>query len=59
VNVALISVVPVESVTQIDDETIFSTFFRQLFDGSEVAVRIFTGLIVISAIGTATSQVWR
>ena len=53
---------PRESVinnTRTDDETIAATFFRQLFGGSEVVVRIFTALVVLSIIGTAASYVWR
>jgi hypothetical protein len=60
VNVAFISVVPGDEILNTNkiDETIAATFFRQLF-GSEVAVRIFTALIVLSIMGTAASYVWR
>ena len=57
INVAFISVVPGDKLDKID-ETIAATFFRQLF-GSEVSVRIFTALIVLSIMGTAASYVWR
>ena len=60
VNIAFISVVPeYEIINKNIDETIAATFFRQLFNGSEVAVRIFTALIVLSVMGTAASMVWR
>ncbi|RIA91891.1 amino acid/polyamine transporter I [Glomus cerebriforme] len=58
VNVAFISVVPQDSINTTDsDETIAATFFRELFE-SEVIVRIFTALVVLSVIGTAASTVW-
>jgi hypothetical protein len=60
VNISFISVVPEDAINTSDsDETIAATFFRQLFGGSEVAVRIFTALVVLSVIGTAASTVWR
>ncbi|CAB4381221.1 amino acid transporter [Rhizophagus irregularis] len=59
VNISFISVVPEESINTTDtDETIAATFFRQLFGGSEVMVRIFTALVVLSVVGTAASTVW-
>ncbi|RIA91892.1 amino acid permease-domain-containing protein [Glomus cerebriforme] len=58
VNVAFISVVPASSMDSKSDETIAATFFRQLFGESEVIVRIFTALVVLSVIGTAASTVW-
>ena len=60
INVAFISVVPGDKLLDTNkiDETIAATFFRQLF-GSEVSVRIFTALIVLSIMGTAASYVWR
>lgn len=60
VNISFISVVPEQSINTTDtDETIAATFFRQLFGGSEVMVRIFTALVVLSVVGTAASTVWR
>ncbi|GBC02265.1 hypothetical protein RclHR1_04530007 [Rhizophagus clarus] len=59
VNISFISVVPQNAINTTDtDETIAATFFRQLFGGSEAMVRIFTGLVVLSVIGTAASTVW-
>ncbi|RIA91898.1 amino acid/polyamine transporter I [Glomus cerebriforme] len=58
VNVAFISVVPASSIDSNLDETIAATFFRQLFGESEVIVRIFTALVVLSVMGTAAVEVW-
>ena len=60
VNISFISVVP-ENVlnSQQAAETMAASFFRKLFGESEIAVRIFTFLIVLSLIGTAASNIWR
>jgi amino acid transporter len=60
INVAFISVVPAGSIINdnTSKETIAATFFRQLFNNNDVVVRIFTGLIVLSVMGTAAANVW-
>ncbi|GBC01684.1 hypothetical protein RclHR1_00430001 [Rhizophagus clarus] len=60
VNVAFISVVPRDDISNDDkkDETIAATFFSKLFGESDVVIRIFTVLIVLSVIGTAATSVW-
>ncbi|CAI2201016.1 11099_t:CDS:2, partial [Funneliformis geosporum] len=60
VNIAFISVVPLQGSLNDGnlDQTIAATFFNNLFGGNEIVVRIFTFLIVLSVIGTASSNVW-
>jgi len=54
----LISIIPVEALYDpLANETLAALFFYQLFR-SEIIVRTFTFLIVLSVSGTAAANVW-
>ncbi|CAG8572682.1 9637_t:CDS:2 [Funneliformis mosseae] len=56
ISVGIVSIM-LDVDTETTNETIAASFFSQLFK-SEIVVRIFTLLIVLSVIGTAASTVW-
>ncbi|GBC44686.2 amino acid/polyamine transporter I [Rhizophagus irregularis DAOM 181602=DAOM 197198] len=64
VNIAFISVVPEDYIVKNKiNETIAATFFSILFGESietsnNTVARIFTGLIVLSVMGTAAADIW-
>ena len=62
VNVAFISVVPADTITgtRIEDfnEIIAADFFRSIFN-NDTAARVLSFFVVLSAIGTAATSIWR
>jgi amino acid transporter len=62
VNIAFISAAsPSDFVPEIRDEVITATFFKKVFvnDTYGTVARIFSFFVVLSAIGTAATNIWR
>ena len=62
VNIAFITAVPAEYITGTSsenfNETIAADFFKTIFK-SDTAARILSFFVVLSAVGTAATSIWR